>query len=155
MTRWGWQRPPQVSCFAQIGAGSDGVVGFETNLIFVNTGEDSRLQLEFFDSAHQPLPLNLGEWGRGADFELSLPRGGSRSLSESRLTTYSHIEGVAHRTRFVSGAEGFGVRMGGAELRLGSGPIAAALRNLGLPRRALMSTWMEHMRARFDAPEKL
>jgi Acetoacetate decarboxylase (ADC) len=87
--------------------------------------------------------------------ELRLPRGGSRTLPESELTTYTHIEGVAHRTRFVSTAEGFGVRLGGAELRLGSGRIADELRSLGLPRRALMSTWMEHMRARFDPPEKL
>jgi hypothetical protein len=87
--------------------------------------------------------------------ELRLPRGGSRTLPEQILTTYTHIEGVAHRTRFVSRAEGFGVRLGGAELRLGSGPLAEALRSLGLPRRALMSTWMEHMRARFEPPEKL
>ena len=87
--------------------------------------------------------------------ELVLPRGGGRTLPEQVLTTYTHIEGVAHRTRFVSRAEGFGVRLGGAELALGSGPLAEALRSLGLPRRALMSTWMEHMRARFEPPEKL
>ncbi len=87
--------------------------------------------------------------------ELTLPRGGKRALAESHLTTYSYIEGVAHRTRFVSAAEGFGVRLGGAELRLGRGRIADELRSVGLPRRALMSTWMEHMRARFEPPEKL
>ena len=47
------------------------------------------------------------------------------------------------------------MRLGGAELSLGSGPIADQLRSLGLPRRALMTTWMERMRARFDPPEKL
>ena len=65
------------------------------------------------------------------------------------------IEGAPHRTRFVSTSEGFGVRLGGAELTLGSGRIAEELRSLGLPKRALMSTWMERMRARFEAPEKL
>jgi hypothetical protein len=42
-----------------------------------------------------------------------------------------------------------------AELTLGSGPIADELRSLGLPRRALMTTWMEKMRASFGAAEKL
>jgi hypothetical protein len=86
---------------------------------------------------------------------LSLPRWGGRVLPDSDLTTYTFIEGVLHRTAFRSGAEGFGVRMGGAELTLGRGPIAAELRSLGLPRRALLTTWMERMHGRFEAAEKL
>jgi hypothetical protein len=86
---------------------------------------------------------------------LSLPRGGARTLPETELTTFTWIEGVLHRTRFRSGADGFGVKLGGAELTLGSGPLAAELRSLGLPRRALMTTWMERMHARFEAAEKL
>jgi hypothetical protein len=88
-------------------------------------------------------------------FTFSVPRAGTRSLPETALTTYTFIEGVAHRTRFTSAAEGAGVHLGGAELRLGDHPIADELRSLGLPRRALMTTWMEHMRATFEAPEKL
>ena len=88
-------------------------------------------------------------------FTFSVPRGGTRSLPEVGLTTYSFIEGVAHRTRFTSAAEGVGVRLGGAELRLGDHAIADELRGLGLPRRALMTTWMERMRATFDPPEKV
>ncbi len=86
---------------------------------------------------------------------LSLPRGGAKTLPARTLTTYTHIQGAPHRTRFESSAEGFGVRPGGAELRLGRGRIADQLRSLGLPRRALLTTWMERMRARFDPPEKL
>ena len=86
---------------------------------------------------------------------LSLPRGGARTLPETELTTYTFIEGVLHRTKFRSGADGFGVKAGGAELTLGRGPLAAELRSLGLPRRALMTTWMERMHARFEAAEKL
>jgi len=86
---------------------------------------------------------------------LSLPRGGNRSLPESTLTGYTSIEGVAHRNDFTSGAEGFGVRFGGAELRLGEGPIADQLRSLGLPKRALMTTWMEKMYASFGPSVKL
>jgi hypothetical protein len=86
---------------------------------------------------------------------LTLPRGGAREMPESDLTTYSFIEGVLHKTAFRSGADGFGVRMGGAELELGRGRIAAELRSLGLPRRALMTTWMERMHATFQAAQKV
>lgn len=86
---------------------------------------------------------------------LSLPRGGSRTLPESTLTNYTVIEGVAHVNEFRSGAEGFGVRIGGAELTLGTGVIAEELRSLGLPRRALMTTWMERMHASFGPSRKL
>jgi hypothetical protein len=86
---------------------------------------------------------------------LSLPRGGARAMPDTDLATYTFIEGVLHRTAFRSGADGFGVRMGGAELALGSGPIAAELRSLGLPRRALLTTWMERMHGRFESAEKI
>ncbi len=86
---------------------------------------------------------------------LSLPRGGSRTLPESALRTYSYIGDVAHCTSFISRAEGVGFRLGGAELELGDHPIAHELRSLGLPKRALMTSWMEHMHARFEVPQKL
>ena len=88
-------------------------------------------------------------------FRFSVPRAGRRSLPDRTLLTYTHIEGVPHVTAFRSGAEGVGFRMGGAEIELGSHPIADELRALGLPKRALMSAWMEHMRGRFEAPRKL
>jgi len=86
---------------------------------------------------------------------LRVPRGGGRTLPESTLTGYTLIEGIAHKNEFQSAAEGFGVRAGGAELTLGEGVIADQLRSLGLPKRALMTTWMEHMRARFGPSRKL
>jgi hypothetical protein len=86
---------------------------------------------------------------------LSLPRGGGRSLPENTLTGYTSIAGIAHRNRFVSGAEGFGVHLGGAELTLGEGVIADELRSLGLPKKALMTTWMEKMYATFGPSVKL
>jgi hypothetical protein len=88
-------------------------------------------------------------------FRFSVPRGGKRRMPERALETYTWIEGVAHRTAFTSGAEGMGVRLGGAELELGTHPIADELRALGLPRRALLTMWMERMHGRFEAPEKL
>lgn len=86
---------------------------------------------------------------------LSLPRGGSRSLPEREMVTYSVIEGIPHATRFTTAAEGVGFRLGGARLELGEHPLADELRALGLPRAALLSTWMERMRGRFEAPQKL
>jgi Acetoacetate decarboxylase (ADC) len=84
---------------------------------------------------------------------VSLPRGGTRELPEQLLTTYSYVGGVLHRTRFVSGARGMSFTLGGADLILGTHPIADDLRTLGLPKRALASVWMEHQHARFEAPE--
>ena len=86
-------------------------------------------------------------------FTFSLPRGGRAKLPERELATYSYLDGALHRTRFVSGAEGVGFRLGGAELDLGTHPIAQELRGLGLPKRALLSVSMEKMHGRFEAPE--
>jgi hypothetical protein len=82
---------------------------------------------------------------------LSVPRGGTRRLPDSAMTTYSFIDGVPHRTAFSSGGEGVGFHLGGAELMLGTHPIADELRSLGLPKRALMTMWMERMHGRFEA----
>lgn len=89
---------------------------------------------------------------------LTLPRGGARSLPEAEMTTYTMLGGALHRTRFSTGAEGFGFRFGasgGTKLELGDHPIADELRALGLPRAPLMTTWMEAMRGRFERPEKV
>ena len=86
---------------------------------------------------------------------VSLPRGGARTLPDAPLTTYTWIDGALHQTRFTAGATGVGIALGGADLILGSHPIADQLRELGLPRRALMSVWMEHQHGRFDAPVRV
>ncbi len=86
---------------------------------------------------------------------LSVPRGGSRTLPDSEMVTYSYIQGIPHRTSFTSGAEGFGFKLGGAQLELGEHPIADELRTLGLPKSALMTTWMEKMHGRFEAAQKI
>jgi hypothetical protein len=90
--------------------------------------------------------------------DFTLPRGGARTLPDAELTTYTLIGGALHRTRFVTGAEGFGFRFGasgGTKLVLGDHPIAGELRALGLPKAPLMTTWMERMHGRFEGPEKL
>jgi hypothetical protein len=87
---------------------------------------------------------------------LSLPRGGTGRMPEREMTTYTYIDGAPHRTRSTMGGEGFRAGGGGgARLELGDHPLADALRGLGLPRRALLCMWTEHMHARFEAAEKL
>ena len=82
----------------------------------------------------------------------SVSRGGGRTLPDAAMATYTYIDGVLHRTPFVSGAIGVGIHLGGAELVLGDHPVADELRSLGLPKGALMSVWMEHSHGRFEAP---
>jgi len=85
----------------------------------------------------------------------SAPHGGTRTLPDAEMTTYTYIDGVLHRTTFASGADDVGITMGGAELELGDHQIAAELRSLGLPKRPLMSVWLGTMYGRFDAPVPL
>jgi len=82
----------------------------------------------------------------------SVSRGGGRTLPDAAMATYTYIDGVLHRTPFVSGATGVGIHLGGAELVLGDHPLAGELGSLGLPKGAFMSVWMEHSYGRFEAP---
>jgi hypothetical protein len=82
----------------------------------------------------------------------STRRAGTRRLPDAAMVTYSYVGGALQRTTFVSGAEGVGFRLGGADLILGDHPLADDLRSLGLPKRALLSVWMEHSHGRFEAP---
>lgn len=80
---------------------------------------------------------------------------GRRRVPERPLDAFAVRDGVLWRTPFASSAEGLGVRIGGASLALGAHPIADELRALGLGRRALASTSIARMQARFDAPERV
>jgi len=82
---------------------------------------------------------------------LDAPATGSRALSDNAMLTYSMIDGTLHRTPFRSGADEVGMQRGGATLTLGDHSVADELRALGLPKPALFSVWMGHMRGRFDA----
>lgn len=88
---------------------------------------------------------------------LSVPRAEGTPTEETRPVGYTYIDGVAHRTATTMSGEKSFVSPGpeGIRLELGPHPIADDLRSLGLPAPALMSTWMEHMRGTFEAPEKL
>jgi hypothetical protein len=86
---------------------------------------------------------------------LSVPRGGTRTLNDTLMTTYSYVDGALHETKFRSTSTGVGFGVGGADLILGTHPIADTLRGLGLPRTALMNVWMEHQRALFESPVRV
>ncbi|MDZ4277696.1 MAG: acetoacetate decarboxylase family protein [Dehalococcoidia bacterium] len=81
--------------------------------------------------------------------------GGTRSFRNRRQISYAHRDGVLYRTPSVmSGAE-IGARLGGASLELGPHPIADELRALGLPKKALFSTYIGRMTGTFDAAERV
>lgn len=87
--------------------------------------------------------------------ECSFPRRGTGVMKDSELSTYSYIEGVLHKTSFISGASGMGQFMSGTSVELGAHAIADELRSLGLPKRPFASIWIEKMHARFDPPVKV
>jgi len=90
--------------------------------------------------------------GRTARAHVLVSRGGGRTLPDAAMATYTYIDGVLHRTPFVTGATGVGIHLGGAELVLGDPSARRRARSLGLPKGALMSVWMEHSHGRFEAP---
>ncbi|HEX6419660.1 MAG TPA: hypothetical protein VFZ77_14265, partial [Acidimicrobiales bacterium] len=88
---------------------------------------------------------------------LTLPRGGDDEMPQVPMTAYTLVDGVPHRTAFAQGGTGSQVLPAGAgvTLELGDHPVAGELAALGLPAQAQMSTWTEHMRGTFEAPEPL
>ncbi|MFD4293478.1 acetoacetate decarboxylase family protein [Rhodococcus sp. NPDC058505] len=65
------------------------------------------------------------------------------------MQAYSHLDGTTRRTAWEMNPSGVRARPGGGDLTLGSHPIAAELRTLGLPRRALMTTSIPSLRMTF------
>lgn len=72
--------------------------------------------------------------------------GGPTSTS---MQAYSHLDGVTRVTSWDMNPNGVRTRIGGADLTLGSHPIADELRLLGLPRRALMTTSIPDLKMTF------
>jgi hypothetical protein len=76
---------------------------------------------------------------------------GTRSFGPRRQISFACRDGVTYRTPSVMSGERIGARLGGATLQLGPHPLADELRSLGLPKRALFTTYIGRMRATFDA----
>ena len=79
---------------------------------------------------------------------------------EISITFFVHERG-ARTVPFLDPAVGLmrgeevGMRLGGADLTLGTHPIGDELRSLGLPKRALFSTFMTKMSGTFYAAERV
>jgi hypothetical protein len=86
---------------------------------------------------------------------LSIRRGVTMPARGSSVDAYSHTDGVLRRTAWSMQPTGVRGRPAGAELTLGDHPIAKELRSLGLPRRAALSSTMDHVRMQFQAPDEL
>ncbi len=72
----------EVFFFPQIADGTTGgltPLTLQTEFIFVNTGEDTTVTLEFFDGSGNPLSLLLGTLGRESMFQIPLLKGQSTS----------------------------------------------------------------------------
>lgn len=81
--------------------------------------------------------------------------GRARAFPEVPQDSYTWRDGTLLRTPSRMSAERVVFRLGGADLTLGAHPMAAELRALGLPRRALGTTSFTHWRATFDAAQIL
>ncbi len=75
---------------------------------------------------------------------MPLPGGGMVPVD-----AYTHLDGVTRRTPWTMRAHGVRSRPGGALIRLGNHPIAKELSELGLPKRALMTTSAAHLAMSF------
>ncbi len=84
---------------------------------------------------------------------LTVAAGGHLRLPSQAPPSYSFRDGVLRRTTWTTSSVGAAGRWGGATLVLGDHPMAAELRSLGLPKRALFSSSAAMMRASFDGAE--
>jgi hypothetical protein len=101
---------------------------------------------------------------------LALPRGGTAGSHEIPIYSYTLVDGTSYCTRFVRSGRQESIRLRpDVDLRLGSersqnclcrgaqdaSCICRSLRELGLPKTPVCSTWTEHMSGRFEAPVAL
>jgi hypothetical protein len=110
-------------------------------------------QIEFSDAAGWRR-CRLEADGRHV-LTLEVKRHGGRTMPEQAQEVLAAAGGRLVRTHSTMAGDGVGLRPGGARVTLGAHPWADELRGAGLATRALFSTSIEHMRARFDAAEPL
>jgi hypothetical protein len=84
--------------------------------------------------------------------DLEMPAIGGRNLPPTDMQSYTVMRGRLHRVPFRMVPTDARVSSGrGVTVSLGPHPLADELRALGMPRRALMTTWMGNFAATFDA----
>jgi hypothetical protein len=71
------------------------------------------------------------------------------------IDAYSHLDGVTRRTRWTMRPSGVRARPGGALIRLGNHPIAKELSELGLPKSAVVTGSIRHVRMSFGDAEEI
>ena len=74
-------------------------------------------------------------------------------MRSTTLDAFSYREGVLRRTKWELRGHGSRVRIGGAQVQLGTGEIAEELRSLGLPKRSLVSGCVRDVQMAFQAAE--
>ncbi|MER5420555.1 acetoacetate decarboxylase family protein [Streptosporangium roseum] len=80
-----------------------------------------------------------------------VPGGGTMAPVDA----YSHLDGVTRRTPWSMSPRGVRMRPGGALIRLGNHPVAKELSELGLPKRALMTSTVSHLTMTFGEAKEL
>lgn len=83
---------------------------------------------------------------------MSVPVGRERRLPAPPLVAWTVLDGRLHRTEFQMQAEHGRLGLGDVELTLGTHPRSGQLAALGLPKRAMLTTWMDDVTATFGAP---
>jgi len=86
---------------------------------------------------------------------LTVPAGTGRRIPTQELDTFTVLDGALQRTTFTMGSEQGRIGPGGAEVTLGTHPIADELRRLKLSRRAVFTTWMATMTGTFQPPRPM
>ncbi|WP_157250515.1 acetoacetate decarboxylase family protein [Nonomuraea typhae] len=81
--------------------------------------------------------------------DLLLKPGFPSPRSALPLTAYTHRDGMTRKIGAEMSATGVRIRPGGALVRLGNHPVAKELSELGLPKRALLSTTVDRARMTF------
>ncbi|QIS05211.1 acetoacetate decarboxylase [Nocardia brasiliensis] len=111
-------------------------------------------QLADFDVHHDASPRH-GTLHRDGDLivdltvrqGLAMPR---RTGAATSFDAYSHLDGVTRCTPWRMAPSGMRARPGGATLTLGEHPIAAELRALDLPRRAITTSTIARLAMTFE-----
>ena len=88
-----------------------------------------------------------GELVAGMEFRPGLPV--PLTPREQVQRTYSHRDGVTRETPFEMSTAGVRNRLGGVRMWLGDHPYAKELASLGLPKRAMLSSSVEHVQMSF------
>ena len=88
-----------------------------------------------------------GELVVGMEFRPGLPV--LLTPREQVQRTYSHRDGVTRETPFEMSIAGVRNRLGGVRMWLGDHPYAKELASLGLPKRAMLSSSVEHVQMSF------